>query len=175
LALLPPQARSSLATSHFTRSPRTATGDVDLNAGFRLQHLGLILTRFRGRVKLAGALALRHPRRRLHIPAARAGLVTAPPGGSAPSPGGAPQPRHRRRPAPPRRPRPSARHRRLPGRRRAARSRGPLRTRDAPVADAHRPAVLLRRSLAATAPAASGGPSIRPWRCSGRPAPGARS
>ena len=33
----------------------------------------------------------------------------------------------------------------------------------------------LRRSLAATAPAASGGPSIRPWRCSGRQAPGARS
>ena len=31
----------------------------------------------------------------------------------------------------------------------------------------------LRRSLAATAPAASGGPSIRPWMCSGRPAPGA--
>jgi len=33
----------------------------------------------------------------------------------------------------------------------------------------------LRRSLAATAPAACGGPSIRPWRCSGRQAPGARS
>ena len=33
----------------------------------------------------------------------------------------------------------------------------------------------LRRSLAATAPAASGDPSIRPWRCSGRQAPGARS
>jgi len=33
----------------------------------------------------------------------------------------------------------------------------------------------LRRSLAATAPAASGDPSIRPWMCSGRQAPGARS
>jgi hypothetical protein len=76
---------------------------------------------------------------------------------------------------PPRRPRPSARHRRLPGRLRATRSAGALRARDAPVADAHRPALLLRRSLAATAPAASGGPSIRPWRCSGRQAPGARS
>ena len=114
-------------------------------------------------------------RRRLHIPAARAGLVAAPPGASAPSQGGAPQPRIRRRPAPPRRPRPAARHRRLPGRLRAAQSRCPLRARDAPVADAHRPALLLRRSLAATAPAASGGPSIRPWMCSGRQAPGARS
>jgi hypothetical protein len=114
-------------------------------------------------------------RRRLHRPAARTGLVAAPPGGCTPSPGGAPQPRIRRRPAPPRRPRPSARHRRLPGRRRAARSAGPLRARAAPVADAHRPALLLRRSLAATAPAASGGLSFRPWMCSGRPAPGARS
>jgi hypothetical protein len=45
------------------------------------------------------------------------------------------------RPAPPRRPRPSARHRRLPGRLSAARSAGPLRAREAPVAGAHRPAV----------------------------------
>ena len=131
------------------KAARTATGDVDLNAGFRLQHLVIILTRFRGRVKLAGALALRHPRRRLHIPAARAGLVAAPPGGCTPSPGGAPQPRHRIWPAPPRRPRPSARHRRLPRRRRAAQSAGPLRARDAPVADAHRPAVRHRPPVAA--------------------------
>jgi superfamily II DNA or RNA helicase/HKD family nuclease len=69
--------------------------------------------------------------------------------GCTPSPGGAPQPRHRRRPAPPRRPRPSARHRRLPGRLSAARSAGPLRAREAPVADAHRPAVWHRPPMAA--------------------------
>ena len=69
-----------------------------------------------------------------------------------------------RRPAPPRRPRPSARHRRLPGRLRTAQSAGPLRARAAPVADAHRPALLLLYEKAAPTQKPGGYGTGRQWR-----------